>query len=152
MKKLIKIFSIGIIFCTLGCGKDKYETCTVDIENKEQNYTLTATYKIYYNKTFVTKIEKEENYKSDNKDTIDYLKKSNELNYNNLKDLYGGYDYSIKSDKTTLDIKTLIYMKNVNVKEMVRNGEISSDYVVSNKLTISGAKYFYKEKGASCDI
>jgi len=100
----------------------------------------------------VTKIEKEESYKSDDKNTIDYLKKSNELNYSNLKDVYGGYDYEIKSDKISLNINTTIALDNVDIKQMVKDNLIDSDYVVSNKLTISGAKYFYKEKGANCDI
>lgn len=153
MRRIIKIFCIGIVFLTFGCSsKEKYDICTVDIKNSSENYTLTATYKIYHGRTFVTKIEKEESYKSDDKNTIDYLKKSNELNYSNLKDVYGGYDYKIKSDKTSLNINTTIILDNVDIKQMVKDNLIDSDYVVSNKLTISGAKYFYKEKGANCDI
>ena len=151
MKRIVKMFAIGIIFCILGCGKKEYTTCTIKVNNLNQNYTFNAEYKIYYNKTFVTKIEKEEIYKSNYAGVIDYLKASNELNYNNLNDLYGGYDYSIDSDKTSLTIKTTIDTSNVDFKSMVQNGEISSDYVISNKLTISGAKYLYKEKGATCD-
>lgn len=149
MKKIIIL--IFILFIT-GCSKEKYIICKSDITNKENNYTLTATYKIYYKDTYVTRIEKEEIYNSSDEDIIEYFDEYKNLEYNNLNDLYGGYNYTINSDENYVKVNAIISMDNVDVKKMIRNKYLDKDYTISNKLTISGAKYFYKEKGAKCDI
>ena len=152
MNKTFKVFIlISILFIT-GCGKDKYITCKSEITNKENNYTLSATYKIYYKDSYVTKIEKEEIYKSSSEDIIEYFNEFKNLEYDNLNDLYGGYTYIINSDKESLNISAVIDMNNVDVKAMIKNGYLNEDYAISNRLTTSGAKYFYKAKGATCDI
>ena len=145
-----KIFSIAIILIICGCGKEKYITCTNEINNTLENYTLTATYKIYYNKSYVTKIEKEEKYTSNDKNVLDYIEEYNELNYSNSNDLYGGFTYTIDKDKEYVSIKTDIDFKIADVKRMVREGYLDKDYVVSNKFTTGGAKYFYEAVGATC--
>ena len=152
MNKTFKVFIlISILFIT-GCGKDKYITCKSEITNKENNYTLSATYKIYYKDSYVTKIEKEEIYKSSSEDIIEYFDEYKNLEYDNLNDLYGGYSYTIDSNKDFIKLNAVIDINNVDVKQMIKNGYLDKDYTISNKLTTSGAKYFYKEKGATCDI
>ncbi len=150
MKKLIKLFSILVVLLICGCGKEKYITCTKNINNTNENYTLSATYKIYYNKSYVTKIEKEEKYTSSDKTVLDYFKEYNELNYGNLNDLYGGFDYKIDSNKEFVSINTIIDLSVSDLKKMVNDGYLDKDYVVSNKFTTGGAKRYYESIGATC--
>lgn len=152
MKNVIKIIGICMIILTFGCNNEEKSLCNANIENSQDNYKLNATYKIYHNKNYVTKIQKEEIYKSSDTSVLDFLEESNDLKYSNLKDLYGGYDYEISLKNDTLTIKVTIDMKNVNLDEMVLNGELDNDYVISNKLTTSGIKYYYEKKGATCDM
>ncbi len=140
-----------MIFFTFGCGKEKYSSCNINIDNTLENYSKSGTYKIYYDKTFATKIVEEEVYNSSNQDTLEYLEESSKLKYNNLKDLYGGYDFDIKLNGDNLTIKSTINLEEVDLKEMVKNKDINDDYVKANKLTFTGAKHIYEDKGAICE-
>lgn len=151
MKKFIKLFSVLIVLLVCGCDKEKYITCTNNIDNTAENYKLNATYKIYYNKSYVTKIEKEESYTSNNKSVLDYFEEFKDLNYSNSNDLYGGFTYNIKRDKEYVYITTIIDFNISDVKKMVKEGYLDKDYVVSNKLTTRGAMHFYEAMGAECE-
>lgn len=142
---------LSIIFIT-GCSKQKYMTCTIELENNNQNYTLNAIYKVYYKDKYVTKIEKEEIYKSDDKKVLDYFNEYKNLEYNNLNDIYGGFEFNVNYKEDTVKLNSSIDMSVIDVKKMVANNYLDKNYVVANKLTTSGAKYFYSSKGASCDI
>ena len=53
MHKKPKIVIIALLFFIAGCGKDKYKICKLDLDNKRDNYILSATYKVYYSKGYV---------------------------------------------------------------------------------------------------
>lgn len=146
-----KIISLVFILFLVGCSKEDYITCNVEVDNNIQNYNMEGTYKIYYKDNYVTKIEKKENYISPDESVIDYFAEAKNLEYYNLNDLYGGYTYTIKRNKKSINLDADIDMSLVDVKEMVKDKYLDNDYVISNKLTLSGAKYFYKSKGAICD-
>ena len=38
MKKFIKLFSVLIVLLVCGCDKEKYKTCTNNIDNTAKNY------------------------------------------------------------------------------------------------------------------
>ncbi len=151
MKKLIKLSSILVVLLICGCGKEKYITCTNNIDNTQGNYKLNATYKIYYNKSYVTKIEKDEKYTSNDKSVLDYFEESNDLTYSNSNDLYGGFTYNIKRNKEYVSINTVIDFNIADIKKMVREGYLDKNYVVSNRFTTSGAKKYYEAIGATCE-
>lgn len=152
MRKFIRILIciISLVILT-GCGKDKYYTCKINIDNEIQKYSLNGIYKIYYDGNYVTKIEKSEIYTSSEADVLNYFKTSKELYYNNLKDIYKGYEYKINltDEELTLDIN--VDLSKLNIKDMVYDGYINEYYVISNALTTSGAREYYKSKGAICD-
>lgn len=150
MKKTIFVF-ILIILLT-GCGKQKYMSCTIDINNTDENYVLKGTYKVYYNNKYVTKIEKQEIYSSSIEEVLDYFEEKENLEYKRLNDFYGGYEYNIKRDMESVKVDSKIDMELIDAKEMVKNNDLDKDYVINNKLTITGAKYLYTSKGADCDI
>jgi len=152
MKKIfISVLFISILLLT-GCTNEKYFICEIDLNNDIDEYKLNAEYKIYYKNSFVTKIEKEEVYTSSNEDTLEYFNEYKNLEYGNINSLYGGttYNVDLKEDKVILN--ATIDMNLVDVNKMVKNKYIDKDYVISNKLTVSGIKYIYKSKGAKCDI
>lgn len=150
MNKIKKIIGLVLVLLITGCGKSKFIMCTSNIKNENQNYELKAKYKIYYKDKYVTKIEQEETYNSEDRKVIDYFDEYKNLEYNNLNDIYGGFTYSMKKDKEFVNIKTTIDMDTLDLKQMIKDGYIDNDYVISGKLTTSGAKYFYESKGSVC--
>lgn len=147
-----KIISFIFILFLVGCNKKDFITCDIEVDNKLKNYTMSGTYKIYYNDNYVTNIEEKEIYISSDKEIIEYFYESKDLDYYNLNDIYKGYNYDIKKDDTSVSITSNIDMSLVNIKKMLKNKEIDKDYVISNKLTTSGAVKIYESKGAICDI
>lgn len=151
MKKIRIIFIFTLLILLIGCGKEKYIKCTIDINNTLENYNLVGTYKVYYNKNYVTRIEKEETYSSEKEDVLKYFEEKESLEYQRLNDLYGGYEYIVKRDMEKVKVSSKVDMGVVLVKEMVNNNDLDKDYVVNNKLTTTGAKYIYTSKGAICE-
>lgn len=151
MKPLKIMFLLVVFICMSGCGNEKYFVCTIDLDNSNENYSLNATYKVYYDGNYVTKIEKNDYYSSNDLTVLDYFKEYKTLEYDNLNGLYGGFDYSVDLNENDLIFNTTINLEDVDIKKMLSNGDINSDYVVSNKLTTSGIKYLYKAKGAICE-
>jgi hypothetical protein len=115
-------------------------------------YHLSATYKVYYKNSYVTKVEKNEIYETDNEDTYNYFNEAKDLEYQNLNNLYGGiiHNISLKENKVILD--AIIDMSIADIKKMIKNKYIDIDYVIGNNLTVGGIKNIYKEKGIICDI
>lgn len=151
MRKVFPGLFIFLILLT-GCSKEKYFTCKINIANEMQNYTLNAEYKVYYKKSYVTKVEKKEVYKTQNEDTLDYFYEYKNLEYVNLNNLYGGFTHEVKKSADEVKLKATIDMSLVDIKKMKKDKYISSYYIVSNKLTTGGIKNIYEEKGAICDI
>ena len=148
--RILKIFSLVLVLFLVGCSREKYIVCKVDIKNDIQNYSNVGTYKIYYKKSFVTKIEKQEKYISKDKDVIDYFRNYKELEYYDLNDKYGGISYNLKDIKDGIEISSNFDFKTINVKYMAREGKIDRDFVISGKLTLSGIKSIYESRGATC--
>lgn len=147
-----KIISLVFILFLVGCSKNNYITCSLEQENKIQNYIATGEYKIYYKDKYVTKIEKLEKYISTDQTVLNYFQESKKLEYYNLNDLYGGYDYNIKNNGEFVLINTFIDTSLVDFKKMVKNQYIDKNYVISNKLTTSGIIKKYESIGAICNI
>lgn len=149
MKKII--LTIFVLFL-VGCSKNEYITCNIDINNKIENYNMNGVYKIYYKDNFVTSIEKKETYISSDETMINYFNEVNNLEYYNLNNLYGGVSYEISSNETSVNLDVNINLELLDIKKMVKDNKIDKDYVISNKLTKSGMVKFYESKGAICDI
>lgn len=141
-----------MIVLLTGCSKDEYFICKIDLHNEQMEYHLNATYKVYYKNSYVTKIEKNEIYETDNEDTYNYFNEAKNLEYLNLNNLYGGITHtiSLEDDKVILD--ATYDMSIVDIKKMLKNKYIDRYYVIGNNLTVGGIKNIYKEKGATCDI
>ena len=146
-----KIIVMIVILVLCGCSKDKYYVCTSNINNDIQKYDLIATYKIYYEKNFVTKIEEEEVYYSKKEETLNYFYEYKNLDYKNLNNLYGGITYDLILKKDRVKLNSSLDFSKINIKKMLKNKYLVKDYVVSNKLTTSGATYIYESKGAICE-
>lgn len=151
MKRLFLILIVSIFFLT-GCSKEKYFTCKIELYNEVQEYQFIAEYKVYYKKSYVTRIEKEEVYTSENEDTLDYFNEYKNLEYMNLNNLYGGITHTVEFKGNKVMLNANIDVSLMDIKKMIKNKYIDRDYVVSNKLTTGGIKKIYEEKGAICDI
>ena len=149
MKKIVLLL---IVILLTGCSRDKYFICKIDLNNEQMEYRLNATYKVYYKNSYVTKIEKQEIYETDNEDTYNYFNEAKNLEYLNLNNLYGGVTHTIDLEENKVILDATFDMSVVDIKEMIKNKYIDRDYVIGNNLTVGGLKNIYKEKGAICDI
>ena len=149
MKKIVLLL---IVVLLTGCSKDKYFTCKIDLNNEQMEYHLNATYKVYYKNSYVTKIEKNEIYQTENEDTYNYFNEAKDLEYMNLNNLYGGVIHTISLEENKVILDATFDMSIVDIKKMIKNKYIDRDYVIGNNLTVGGIKNIYKEKGAICDI
>ncbi len=149
MKRVVLLL---IIILLTGCSKDKYFTCKIDLNNEQMEYRLNATYKVYYKNSYVTKIEKNEVYQTDNEDTYNYFNEAKNLEYLNLNNLYGGITHTINLRENKVILDATFDMSIVDIKKMIKNKYIDRDYVIGSNLTVGGIKNIYKEKGATCDI
>lgn len=152
MHKKPKIVIIALLFFIAGCGKDKYKICKLDLDNKRDNYILSATYKVYYSKGYVTKVEKSEIYKSDDEDVLKYFNDSKFIEYKNLNELYQGYSYDIKLVDNSINIESVVNMNLLDINKMIKDGFIDKGYTSNGRITLNGIKYVYTSKGFSCDI
>lgn len=150
MRKIFLIFIFVLILS--GCKKEESFICTINLYNDIQEYELNAIYKVYHDGSFVTKVEKKEKYISNNEETLDYFFEYKNLEYQSVESLYGGITYNVDLKEDKVIMNSTIDMTITNIKKMLKNKYIDKDYVVSNKLTISGIKKRYEEKGAICDI
>lgn len=144
--------SLIFVLFLVGCSKQEYRTCNVDVENNINNYNMTGTYKIYYEDNYVTKIEKQEKYVSNDEYIVNYFDEYKNLEYYNLNDLYGGHTYKVTKQENSVDISATIDMSLVDIEKMVKDQKIDKNYVISNRLTTSGLVKIYESKGAICDI
>ena len=149
MKKVVLLL---IIVLLTGCSKDEYFTCKIDLNNEQMKYQLNAIYKVYYKNSYVTKIEKNEIYETKNEDTYKYFNETKNLEYLNLNNLYGGIIHTIKLKENKVILNATFDMNVIDIKKMVKDKYIDSDYIIGNNLTVGGIKNIYKEKGANCDI
>ena len=152
MKRIIKIFSFLVVLLLMGCSKEEYITCNIEVDNNNQNYKMTGVYKIYYDDSYVTKIEEQEEYISNDADIINYFYNSKDLEYCNLNDLYGGFTHIINNNERKLEINVTIDMNKVDIANMLKDNYLDENYVLSKKLTTSGIVKIYESKGAVCDI
>lgn len=152
MHKKFKILIIALMFIITGCGKDKYKICKLDLNNKSDNYILDATYKVYYSKGYVTKVEKSEIYESDDEDILKYFNDSKSIEYKNLNELYQGYSYDIKLLDGSINIASKVDMSTLDINKMVKDGFIDKGYTSNGRITLNGIKYVYTSKGFNCDI
>lgn len=152
MKRVFFVILLINLFILTGCSKEKYFTCKIDLENKNEDYKLNAEYKIYYNNSYVTRVEKKEIYNSNNEDVLEYFNEYKNLEYDNLNSLYSGVTYNVELKDNEIILNANLDMSLMDISKMLKDGYIDRNYVVSNKITTGGIKYIYKEKGAICDI
>ena len=148
-----KIFIILSLFLLVGCtNKVKQANCNIDLDNTDEGYTLKADYKIYYDKNeFVTKIEEDVTYKSNEESVLNYYYNSKNVEYQRLYN-YGGIEYSVEQIDDEVKINSTRILKDTDVKQMIKDKIINKDYTSANKLTLYGMKSYYESKGAVCDI
>ena len=148
-----KIFILLSLFLLVGCtNKIKEGNCKINLKNSDENYTLKANYKIYYDKNeYVTKIEESATYKSDDESVLDFYYKAKSMEYQNLYN-YGGIEYSVELIDNKVKIISTREVKDMNVKNMIKDKLIDKDYTSANRLTLYGMTDYYEAKGAVCDI
>ena len=148
-----KVFILLSLFLLVGCtNKIKEGNCKINLKNSDENYTLKANYKIYYDKhEYVTKIEESATYKSDDDSVLDFYYKAKSMEYQNLYN-YGGIEYSVELIDNKVKITSTREVKDMNVKKMIKDKLIDRDYTSANRLTLYGMKDYYEAKGAVCDI
>lgn len=158
MMKYIRIFSIFfIIILFTGCSNnskssEKVITCSLSTVNKNNNYELNATYKIYANNDIVNKVITEEIITSSNDEILNYFQEYLNKTYKESNEKYSGYDYKVtkKNNKVTSSVK-IDYNKMDLEKSVSDSKELKAYVNKDNKMTVDGIKNIYTSMGAVCE-
>lgn len=149
MRKLIIV--ILILLC-LGCSKEEYMLCEFSNVDKSQNYESSITYKIYYDNDKVKKINIEEIYISPDESVRNYFNEYRKIYYYDLHKKYDEHIYKSEEIDEKLIINVDIDYNDVDMKKMIKDKYIDVAYTKGGYLTKNGAKLFYEEKGAKCEV
>ena len=166
MKKCLLIILVMLLVFT-GCGKkeekdaekDKVTTGQTETESKivctlssmNSDYTLNATYTIYYEGKYVDYVHSIENLKSDNETVLNTIYSSTLSSYKKMKDNYGGYDFNVDKTGNTVVASTKIYYSRMNLQRYITDNPSMKNYVENNKLLVDGVKSLYTQIGAKCN-
>ena len=153
MKKTLKIFLILVIsFSLSGCGcSSKKEKTECSMESNQKEYKLETNYKIFSKNNIVTSLESKTIITSDNSEKLKTFEKNLSSQYNALKKIYGGYNYSIKVKDNKLVATISIDYSKYDMKKFVTNNIAMKEYVnEKNQLTLDGAKKYYESTGTKC--
>lgn len=147
----IMIFSVAILS---GCGTQKMKTvtCTLDRNDIENGYQMTATYEIYTDGEIVDKVKTVEKVFSDNDEVLSSFE--NYLNnvYEPMNDRYGGYDVDIKKDSDSLTSTVVIDYKKVDIEKLLTDQPSMSSMVNDeNQILLASIKTSYSMNGAVCE-
>ena len=124
MKRAFILIMFIVCILLTGCSNDKYFVCKIDLDNEIDEYHLDAIYKVYYKNSYVIKIEKEEIYITQNKDTLNYFNEYKNLEYLNLNNLYGGITYKVDASQDKVKLNATIDMNLVDINKMIKNNKI----------------------------
>ena len=92
----MKVFYLLLcVFFLTGCNKEEFIVCKINLENTKDNYRLNSEYKIYYEDSLVTRIEKEDIYMSIDSNILNYFYEAKNLEYEKLNNSYGGYEFEL---------------------------------------------------------
>lgn len=147
MKKL----SIFILFLMLtGCGGASKIVCDANINNDSENYQSKVHYVINAKNNYVDKVSIEESYISNDKEKLNYFENYLKVNYNNLNENYGGYNFYSKDIENGIAYVIDIDYTKVDIEKMVKDNKIDKSYVKNSKVLVSGLQKEYEAKGAVC--
>ena len=90
-------------------------------------YEFNANYKVYHDGSFVTKVEKEEEYISNKEETLNYFFEYKNLEYQSIESLYGGITYNVDLKEDKVIINSNIDMTIANIKKMIQNKYIDKE-------------------------
>lgn len=147
----MKIIILILIIFLSGCSNESIISCKINIDNKKEEYASNFTYEIYYKDKYVKKIKINETYNSNVSSKINYFEelRKSENEYLNL--IYGGFAYDInRVSPSELLVNINIDCDSTDIKQMVKDGYLSKNYVSGNRLTLIGAKSMFESIGATC--
>ena len=158
MKKVLGFTLILFISLTLygcGCSKKKEKeiitTCSSKSIQKASGYEIETTHKIYSKENIVNKVESKTTVTSKKEKVLKNFEKDYKKQYENNKNLYGGYDYNIKIDGETLVSNLTIDYSKYDMNKFVKDNVAMEEYVNKEKqFTLEGAKKYYNTIGATC--
>ena len=166
MKKYFLLFLVLLLVFT-GCGKkdekdvekDKVTTGQTEAESKivctlssvNSDYSLNATYTIYYEGKYVDYVHSVENLKSNNESALNTIYSSTLSSYKKMKDNYGGYDFNIEKTENTVVSDIEIYYSRMNLQRYINDNPSMKKYVENDKMMVEGVKSLYTQIGAKCN-
>lgn len=166
MKKCLLIILVMLLVFT-GCGKkeekdaekDKVTTGQTETESKmvctlsnvTSDYTLNATYTIYYEGKYVDYVHSVENLKSDDTTVLNTIYDFTLSSYKKMKDNYGGYDFNVNKTGNTVVSDIKIYYSRMDLQRYVNDNPTLRQYVENDKMLVDGVKSLYTQVGAKCN-
>ena len=143
----ILLIIIGIILGTTILHLDSIK-CKNSI--KEDNYTISNNFKIYYKKNIVKKVIIEKEVKSKNNTILSYFIKSYEDEYKKYNKEYGGYKLSTKNSKNKKILIIEWNLEKVNYEKLKTGRNYLKDDIKNKTITVDGIYKILQISKKSC--
>lgn len=143
----ILLIIIGIILGTTILHLDIIK-CKNSI--KEDNYTISNNFKIYYKKNIVKKVIIEKEVKSKNNTILSYFIKSYEDEYKKYNKEYGGYKLSTKNSKNKKILIIEWNLEKVNYEKLKTGRNYLKDDIKNKTITVNGIYKILQISKKSC--
>ena len=153
MKRLIitgVIVGLVLLVVIINVFNTSTMVCKSISDQSKSGYTIETRYIIESRGKIVKKIKITEIIKSKDEKKLKDFEKQFEKQYSYNKKTYGGYDYKVtnKNGKVTTNIK--IDYRHFDMKKFAKDNGAMKEFIVDDKLTLSGAKKLYESTGARC--
>ena len=145
----ILIFLVIIIIISFFVFRHDKIACTNSI--KEDNYTITNTYKIFYKKDIAYEVFITRQVESNNNTFLQYFEKQYKNEFNKYNKEYGGYktiSSTKKDNKYTLKVK--IEFKKENVSKLSKNKYFLKENIKGDKLELEGVYKLFSINKERC--
>ncbi len=157
-KKLLLVLLLVFAITLTGCGESKENkpakkagekevVCT--LKKSTDQGTIDATYTLYYEGKYVTRVYSYEEVESDSKVFLEAMKQQVEESYENASK-YGGYEYSVKVSGNKVTSTANIDYSEMDLEKYAEDVPGLNQFVENGKFTVEGAKKIYTIAGATC--
>lgn len=152
MKKISKILlPLFIVVILTGCSSKNYKskTCSLSLQNTEDNYTLTLTRDIYYDGEYVMNTVSHDKIEASNNAILNKYEKQ----FEDVKKQYDGikyYDVTISNNGGMLDAVTKVDYTKVDTNKIIKITNNNDLFEKDGKLKVSKLIKSYEDQGLEC--
>lgn len=152
MNKILMIIVLGgLVLLTSGCDESKEISCTLERNDKINNYSLKATYNIKANNNVVSSVQTTEEVKSNDKSILQTFEEQYNSTYEAMNKAYGGYKYEIKKSNNKIISNVKINYNKLDLDTLAKDEPTMKNIMNDkNEIALTKLQKQYESMGATC--